>query len=407
MTMEWYEALAFDASEAVERKSSTVVVVPIGTFDTSGVSHLPDKLTISRKLATELAANFRKGVMKTKPFVDDGGHNEDKASGWFTRLWVGTFPHAATGQPMPGLLADVEWTSLGQQLLADMQYRYLSAVIAKYKDEENGKEYNVLRSATLTNKPVMKMMPEVTLAGASAVVTTYTASADGVNTSPVYNWSDWTMPDVAELTFSELNQPVVSTMDAEPVEETPEKADPLIALAAAFQAVEPLAKGDKGIRSVRVLRTEVLARLDSILQREEVNGMAKLYDNEGNEVALAELPEVVTLRETAQRAEAAEAKLAEIQAEKRTADIASVLDAASEKGMTEPAREALKAILTAKDGEVRLSEDSGTTDILGAMRDFVAKLELVPVAPVASQPASTEPDVSPEREAIRKQLRIN
>lgn len=166
----WYETMQLADDAGAAGTVSSVPILPIGSFDTSAHPHLPKRLTISRALAETLVENFDNRVGKVRPFVDDGKHAEDKAAGWIVGLSIGEFAHAVTGDPIPGLIADVEWNSIGETLLSDKQYRYVSALFAPYHDEESGKNYTVLRSVTLTNKPVMKMLPEVSLAEPQGII---------------------------------------------------------------------------------------------------------------------------------------------------------------------------------------------------------------------------------------------
>jgi len=169
-TVDWFTNMQLAEDAGTAGTVSSVPILPIGTFDTSAHAHLPKRLTISHELAETLVENFDKRVGKVIPFVDDGKHAEDKAAGWIVGLHIGEFPHAVTGDPIPGLIADVEWTSLGESMLADKQYRYVSALFAPYHDEETGKDYTVLRSVTPTNKPVMKMLPEISLAEPAGII---------------------------------------------------------------------------------------------------------------------------------------------------------------------------------------------------------------------------------------------
>lgn len=419
----WSDSLAF--ADPAGAKSSTVVLVPIGTYNTSGIAHLPDSLTISRALADELVANFDAKVMKTSPYIDDGKHLEDKATAWITRLWVGEFPHAVTGAMMPGLLGEVEWTSLGESLVADRQYRYLSVLIAPYTDEETGDKFTVVRSATLTNKPVMKMMPEVTLA--AGAIGRALGAVRGLFVKPLE----------AVLSLSEVDEPVVlGDIAAKMVEEKAEAAvsevgwqatsafrdlvkeaaenttgpaldariaelaaeyaaivgeaakqaaaadipEPVAAFAAAFAdtggapdvqvmlaslkaifgTIEDATKGKAGVRAVRVLRDEVVAKLAGILAGKEGQDMTKLYDGEGKEINLAEVPEVV---ETATKLEAAVARLAEIDAETAKGRIDALKASAVERKMTQPTIDQL----------VSLAESD-----IDKAEAFVATFEVVP-----------------------------
>lgn len=459
MKPKWWESMKLEAPAEGDNTSHGVPMVPIGTFDTSGISHLADKTTISRRLADTLVANFNAQVMKTQPFFDDGGHREDKATGWITRLYVGTFPHAVTGDPITGLLADVEWTSLGLTMLGDKQYRYTSVVIAPYRDEEDGKDYTVLRSATLTNKPVMKMMPAIALAGGTdlPIISDYVLIGTGLASqhefaialselgapteegAPVRKVKVVSLGDVAakiaeENAEDESRTAMWAAMSAfqrlvhEAIEgDTEEGVEPLVGpvlsarlkeladefatLAADAVAIIAPAPEPGPMVAPAALSTPGLAPVSDITPGKEGQNMkqlVKLADGTEVEVDLTDMPEIVALEG---RAATAEARLAEIEGEKRTARVEAIRKAAVEKGLSEPSIARLVKMAESTDtSAIVLAEGATPTDLLGAVEELVTELEVVPVQDPAGghqDPPSDEITLSETELEIGKKMHVS
>lgn len=134
-----------------------VMLFPFGKWKTEKYG----EMDLNESFAQRLISNFDDQVLGTQPFFDDGNHNEDKATGWIKRLFISA----------NALWADVEWTELGEQLLKGRVYRYSSMHIDKHKNPVDGKEYYpVLKNVSLTNIPVLRMLPALELSEAGAVV---------------------------------------------------------------------------------------------------------------------------------------------------------------------------------------------------------------------------------------------
>lgn len=117
------------------------------------------RLSLTRDLADELIANFEAGVLGTEPVLDSSGRHDtaEPAAGWYKRLYV-----APTKDGGEMLFGDVALTALGAEQLNGGLYRYGSIEIGPVIDNASGaKTDNVFRSATLTNTPVLRMMPPV------------------------------------------------------------------------------------------------------------------------------------------------------------------------------------------------------------------------------------------------------
>ena len=128
---------------------------PIGNWKSAKYPSLP----LTRELADELIANFEAGVLGTEPVLDSSGKHDTSApaAGWFKRLHVE--PLQSGGEMLFG---DCELTDLGAEALSAGLYKYGSLEIDKVVDNRSGAETpNVFKSATLTNTPVLRIMPAV------------------------------------------------------------------------------------------------------------------------------------------------------------------------------------------------------------------------------------------------------
>lgn len=99
--------------------------------------------------------NFEEQVRGIDLAIDYKHASEDIAAGWIKGL---TLENNDTE-----LWAEVEWTPKGNQVLADKEFRYLSADFSfDYKDNETLKAFGpTLLGAGLTNRPVVKRMDPV------------------------------------------------------------------------------------------------------------------------------------------------------------------------------------------------------------------------------------------------------
>jgi hypothetical protein len=111
-------------------------------------------LTFDRKTLLQYVKHFADRVRKIDVPCDID-HENKAAAGWLTNLYY------VEGD---GVFADVEWNRMGQELLSDKRYRYLSPQFGEFVDEESGETYkNVLIALTLTNFPFLKAMGPVSL----------------------------------------------------------------------------------------------------------------------------------------------------------------------------------------------------------------------------------------------------
>lgn len=146
-------------ADAIKAGDTTpMMVFPIGEWHSAKYPDLP----LTEDLANELIANFEANVLGTEPVVDSSGKHDTSApaAGWVKRVYLASYEEGkVTGL---ALWADVKWTELGAGLLTDEQYKYGSVEIGPVVLNDSGEEVeNVLRSLTLTNTPVLRLMPGV------------------------------------------------------------------------------------------------------------------------------------------------------------------------------------------------------------------------------------------------------
>lgn len=122
-----------------------------------GTFYTPDygKFSITPDILKSFKKNFDAKVRGVDLAVDYKHASEDIAAGWFKGLTL-----ADDGN---SLWADVKWTPNGNKVLADKEFRYISADFnMKYKDNETLTDHGpTLMGAGLTNRPVVKNMEPV------------------------------------------------------------------------------------------------------------------------------------------------------------------------------------------------------------------------------------------------------
>lgn len=150
-----------------------IPLFPLGTWKSSKYPTLP----LTRELADELIAGFEAGLLGTEPVLDSSGSHDTSApaAGWFKKLYV-----APTKDGGEMLFGDAELTDLGAQMLNDGLYKYDSIEIGPVVDNATGaKTDNVFRSATLTNTPVLRILPPILDAADTIALSEITMSEPG------------------------------------------------------------------------------------------------------------------------------------------------------------------------------------------------------------------------------------
>lgn len=212
---------------------------PIGEWKSAKYPELP----LTRELAETLIANFDSGVLGTEPMVDSSGKHDTSspAAAWLKRLYI-----APTRDGGEMLMADGQLTEVGAQLLGGDLYKYLSVEIDAVTDNRTGvRTANVLKSATLTNTPVLRIMPAVLDAPEYVVALAEIAPVD------------------EELPEEEGDDSGES--EGDPVEEALDQLEELA------NRLDLLLKGQRGVPVVRTLMREVRHRVKSSRQCSETD----------------------------------------------------------------------------------------------------------------------------------------
>lgn len=113
---------------------------------------------ITKEHLESFVKNFGERVRGIDIAVDYEHKSDSVAAGWFEELKL---EEQADGKT--ALLARVKWTPTAAKVLADREFRYLSADFTlAYKDNESGKDFGpTLLGAGLTNRPFVKGMEPV------------------------------------------------------------------------------------------------------------------------------------------------------------------------------------------------------------------------------------------------------
>lgn len=440
-----------------EGERSSVPVLPIGTFQTAKYG----ELDITPQMADEIVANWTDRVLKTDVRFDIG-HDMEEAAGWIVGLSVGTYTHPKTGEEMPGIIAEVEWTPVGQKLLSEKQYRYVSSYLGSYKDEETGVVHpNVLMAVALCNDPVMRMLPPVELSdepSGGVIVLGEVVDRMQPNTPPdpskeAATYGLWPatsafedlareavrtltgdalrarlaalaadLPAAIEKAVSErvaaanaedraeaIAEKTGSDLQADPfafaAKTDSGDTDPVAEILAAFDAVmskaDDMCKGAAGVRAMRALATETRGKMAAILPKKGgTTDMPKPDMKMSDDAVLL-----------AEQRDAALTELAAIKRERRVERVTASLDALSAKGMAEPSRKMLAAILLAENpSEIVLSEGAEAVDATDALLEFADSLDFVPVVTegTAEQtPPAEEVELSDADLEVARQLGID
>lgn len=123
-----------------EQQGKPVEILRTGTFtDRNG-----QKVEVTTDDLDAYVANFKAGAAGQDVPIDVD-HDRREAGGWFTRIW----------REGDRLLGEVDWNELGQKLVGDKIYRYLSATIDLAA--------KVIKSVSLVNFPAVKGLKPVEL----------------------------------------------------------------------------------------------------------------------------------------------------------------------------------------------------------------------------------------------------
>lgn len=137
-----------DKIDNLSDKRSTIEVLRVGVVRDRG-------LVVTEEMLDDYVANWEAGVYGTEIQVDLRHDREGEAGAWVKRLYK------EDGK----LLAEVEWTPLGEDKVAKKLYRYTSSELAaEYPHWKTGEIVkNVFVGVALTNIPAMKGMEPISL----------------------------------------------------------------------------------------------------------------------------------------------------------------------------------------------------------------------------------------------------
>ena len=327
-------------ADVVAGKPSPMMLFPVGTW----TSESYPKLSLTQELADEVLANFESEVLRTRvPVEMTGVHSEAlaPAAGWIDRVYQAPFEwQGVTGE---ALYADWTPNERGAQVVNDGQYAYDSVELNTHIDPVSKKTtQNVLKAVALTNRPVLRMMPGIKDAGDSIKL------AEPVEIA------------LSEITLAPIPLFIIESMrkkwrKANPGKDDSEMPDNIRpkedsgATAASEASSEPVpdaGKGDEG---------HTLTLADGSAEQEG-GGMKtvalKLNLTEDSDEATI-LAEVVKLAEDRDaekaRADAADAKLNEVDAAAKAAAVEITLTSLIEGGHVLPGQ---------KDAWVKLAEEA-------------------------------------------------
>ncbi len=128
-----------------------IKLFPYGTWDRT----YEGPWVLDKAAGKQFEENFRSRVQLIDIALDES-HNWGPAPGWITNVIAED----------DGVYAEVQWTPLGQKLLAEDQYRYVSPEwFWTWKRASDGKIFkHVLTGCALTNKPFFRELPPIAMA---------------------------------------------------------------------------------------------------------------------------------------------------------------------------------------------------------------------------------------------------
>lgn len=137
-----------DCIDNLSDRRSTIEVLRVGVVRDRG-------LVVTEEMLDDYVANWEAGVYGTEIQVDLRHDREGEAGAWVKRLYK------ENGK----LLAEVEWTPLGEDKVSKKLYRYTSSELAsEYPHWKTGEIVkNVFVGVALTNIPAMKGMEPISL----------------------------------------------------------------------------------------------------------------------------------------------------------------------------------------------------------------------------------------------------
>jgi hypothetical protein len=212
----------YELSEVKAGEPSPIMVFPVGDW----TSEKYPKLTLDQELANEVIANFESDVMRRRVPVDTNHDPKSPANGWVDRVYMAPFEwQGVSGE---ALYADWVPNEEGARTVNAGEYAYDSLEIDDHVDPVTGaRHHNVLKAVTLTNRPVLSMMPPVAEAGDALKL------------------SEPVALQLSEVTAAEADDPMASLLSD---------------LEAVLDKAGTTLKGKPGVRAIRTYLRETLAK---------------------------------------------------------------------------------------------------------------------------------------------------
>lgn len=252
-------------------------IVPVGEFyhpKFGKIAFTPDDVA-------EFAAHFRAGVRGSDIPVDEVGAHESTpggaAYGWLEEVDV---------RP-DGMWGKIGWNKSGQDALADDEYRYVSPTLhtrdLPFTARDGSKVGNVVKSICLTNRPVFKGQPALTVNMAEYT----TEEAQPEPEGEVTNMSDSITKTPEEIAALEEERDAALQAAEQATAAATQAASDLQAaqdkIAAQEQALQAAEEQDKGEQTEAELR---LAEADKRIQALEDERALKLAEDTYSEMEL-------------------------------------------------------------------------------------------------------------------------
>jgi len=233
-----------DVNDGTSNDPDYQLAFPIGAFKTGKYG----EVIITRTYAERMEQHWRDNVLGKRSVYMDTNHDFGEAAAWAEDMKV----------TEAGLAIKWDFNSRGRELISDRRYRFYSAAIGFAFDIDTGDEkYPVLYAVSLTNDPVMNMMPEAHLSTKGST----SAHGDGGTTD--------TGGEPA-MTIAEILKAFFGLSDEQKSEITKEQRQQLADAVGIKIAKEPVAEGVELTEAKQTIETQkeqlrlVLAEKDAM-----------------------------------------------------------------------------------------------------------------------------------------------
>lgn len=309
----------------------------------------------------EMKNNFDNGVLGTKVAIDINHNHTSGAAAWVTGLSVKPSTSKIGKQ---ALFASVDWTDFGKEQIP--RYDYISSEYGKTTDAESHRQTkNVLKAATLTNRPFVKGMRPV---------------SENLDEIEILREGDYTHPLFGELNIT--NEDVELFIEEESKGETMDRLNKFLQ-DAGVTLEEGASVEDAILQVIEGQSKEVTALTEQVetMTTSVADLTAKLEDGKNTEsdVELSELNEKIVKLTEDVTAEKAKTVVLETQLFENDRDV--FLSSMVSQGKMLPAemenfkklygadQETTKAVLNARKQVIDLSERGGNDDTVLSYED--------------------------------------